>query len=205
MEEDFAQWYTDVCKKSRTERLHQRKRMHGHQTGRICDLGEYPAKNWIADSKKQVWRMLSSNVHSREPFAERKRSCRRICTRSSMGNTWWTERIAGTSLRRPTSETLFCDFYSNDIQSHRDLPKVYNQWCSVVVGKRQQDHSFVQRVPVAGRHTAHATAEEAEERTEQMLNLYADFCEVSGNSGYQRTENRERKICRCRATYTIEA
>ena len=44
---------------------------------------------------------------------------------------------------RPTSETLFCDFYQKDIQSHRDLPKVYNQWCSVVRWERQPVRSFV--------------------------------------------------------------
>ena len=44
MEEDFAQWYTDVVKKSRAVRLHKRKRMHGDQTGRLCDLGKHPAR-----------------------------------------------------------------------------------------------------------------------------------------------------------------
>ena len=60
---------------------------------------------------------------------------------------------------RPTSETLFCDFYAKEIQSHRDLPKVYNQWCSVsATGTKTTRHSCVsQRIP-CGRngHTAHA-------------------------------------------------
>ena len=43
MEEDFAQWYTDVVKKSRAVRLHKCKRMHGNQTGRLCNLGKHPA------------------------------------------------------------------------------------------------------------------------------------------------------------------
>ena len=42
------------------------------------------------------------------------------------------ERLQERLCIRPTSETLFCDFYAKEIQSHRDLPKVYNQWCSVV-------------------------------------------------------------------------
>ena len=53
---------------------------------------------------------------------------------------------------RPTSETLFCDFYQKDIQSYRDLPKVYNQWCSVV--RWEKDNQTIpsfQRIPVAGR------------------------------------------------------
>ncbi len=43
MEEDFAQWYTDVVKKAESDGLHQCKRMHGNQTGWLCDLGKYPA------------------------------------------------------------------------------------------------------------------------------------------------------------------
>ena len=65
---------------------------------------------------------------------------------------------------RPTSETLFCDFYKNLIQSYRDLPKVYNQWCSVVRWEKEtrpflRSREFLWQEG----HTAHATAEEAEE------------------------------------------
>ena len=79
---------------------------------------------------------------------------------------------------RPTSETLFCDFYSRDIHSYRDLPKVYNQWCSVMRWEKTtrpflRSREFLWQEG----HTAHATAEEAEARTIQMLNIYADFCE----------------------------
>ena len=108
---------------------------------------------------------------------------------------------------RPTSETLFCDFYSNEIQSYRDLPKVYNQWCSVVRWEKEtrpflRSREFLWQEG----HTAHATAEDAEERTVQMLNLYADFCEeclaipvVKG-----RKTDKE-KFAGAEATYTIEA
>ena len=62
---------------------------------------------------------------------------------------------------RPTSETLFCDFYAKEIQSHRDLPKVYNQWCSVVRWEKTtrpflRSREFLWQEG----HTAHATAEE---------------------------------------------
>lgn len=108
---------------------------------------------------------------------------------------------------RPTSETLFCDFYKNDIQSYRDLPKVYNQWCSVVRWEKEtrpflRSREFLWQEG----HTAHATAKEAEERTRQMLNLYADFCEdflaipvIKG----RKTE--KEKFAGAEATYTIEA
>ncbi|MBR1691516.1 MAG: proline--tRNA ligase [Lachnospiraceae bacterium] len=108
---------------------------------------------------------------------------------------------------RPTSETLFCDFYKNEIQSYRDLPKVYNQWCSVVRWEKEtrpflRSREFLWQEG----HTAHATAEEAEERTIQMLNVYADFCEeclaipvIKG-----RKTDKE-KFAGAQATYTIEA
>ena len=83
---------------------------------------------------------------------------------------------------RPTSETLFCDFYQKEIQSHRDLPKVYNQWCSVVRWEKTtrpflRSREFLWQEG----HTAHATAEEAEERL-----LRGSSCD----SGHQRPEDR---------------
>ncbi len=108
---------------------------------------------------------------------------------------------------RPTSETLFCDFYKNDIQSYRDLPKVYNQWCSVVRWEKEtrpflRSREFLWQEG----HTAHADAKEAQERTEQMLEVYAKFCEevlaipvICG----QKTE--KEKFAGAEATYTIEA
>ena len=108
---------------------------------------------------------------------------------------------------RPTSETLFCDFYSNEIESYRDLPKIYNQWCSVVRWEKEtrpflRSREFLWQEG----HTAHATAEEAEERTIQMLNLYADFCEEVLAIPVVRGQKTEKeKFAGAKATYTIEA
>ena len=108
---------------------------------------------------------------------------------------------------RPTSETLFCDFYKNDIQSYRDLPKVYNQWCSVVRWEKEtrpflRSREFLWQEG----HTAHATAEEAEARTVQMLNLYADFCEeVLAMPVIRGQKTEKEKFAGAEATYTIEA
>ena len=108
---------------------------------------------------------------------------------------------------RPTSETLFCDFYSRDIHSYRDLPKLYNQWCSVVRWEKTtrpflRSREFLWQEG----HTAHATAEEAEERTIQMLNLYADFCEqVLAMPVIRGRKTDKEKFAGAEATYTIEA
>ncbi len=108
---------------------------------------------------------------------------------------------------RPTSETLFCDFYKNLIHSYRDLPKVYNQWCSVVRWEKEtrpflRSREFLWQEG----HTIHASHEEAQERTIQMLNIYADFCEDFLAMPVVRGRKTDKeKFADAEATYTIEA
>lgn len=108
---------------------------------------------------------------------------------------------------RPTSETLFCEFYSNIIQSYRDLPKLYNQWCSVVRWEKTT-RPFLRSMEFLWQegHTAHATEEEAEARTIQMLNVYADFCEnVLAIPMIKGKKSEKEKFAGAKETYTIEA
>ena len=79
---------------------------------------------------------------------------------------------------RPTSETLFCDYYSSIINSYRDLPKLYNQWCSVVRWEKST-RPFLRTREFLWQegHTIHETAEEAQEETLRMLNIYKKFFE----------------------------
>jgi prolyl-tRNA synthetase len=108
---------------------------------------------------------------------------------------------------RPTSETLFCDFYKNLIHSYRDLPKVYNQWCSVVRWEKEtrpflRSREFLWQEG----HTIHASHDEAQERTIQMLNIYADFCEDFLAMPVVRGRKTDKeKFAGAEATYTIEA
>ncbi|WP_274939653.1 proline--tRNA ligase [Chordicoccus furentiruminis] len=124
---------------------------------------------------------------------------------------WVTEgglnRLPERMCVRPTSETLFCDLYAKDIQSYRDLPKVYNQWCSVLRWEKTtrpflRSREFLWQEG----HTAHATAEEAEARTRQMLNLYADFAEQYLAIPVVRGRKTDKeKFAGAIRTYTIEA
>ncbi len=89
-----------------------------------------------------------------------------------------SEKLEERLCVRPTSETLFCEHYANIIHSHRDLPKLYNQWVSVVRWEKTtrpflRSREFLWQEG----HTIHATAQEAIEETERLLNVYADFCE----------------------------
>ena len=79
---------------------------------------------------------------------------------------------------RPTSETLFSDYYSNKVKSYRDLPKLYNQWCNVMRWEKET-RPFLRTREFLWQegHTIHETSEEAEHETKQMLEVYKDVLE----------------------------
>lgn len=108
---------------------------------------------------------------------------------------------------RPTSETLFCEHYAHVIHSYRDLPKLYNQWCSVVRWEKTT-RPFLRNVEFLWQegHTMHETAEEAKEETLRMLNVYAAFCEESLAIPVLKGRKTEKEqFAGAQATYTIEA
>lgn len=77
---------------------------------------------------------------------------------------------------RPTSETLFCDYYATHVKSYRDLPKLYNQWCNVLRWEKEtrpflRSREFLWQEG----HTIHASREEAERETDQMMGVYHSF------------------------------
>ena len=207
MEEDFAQWYTDVCRKA--------------------DLIDYTSVKGCMVFKPAgyaIWELIQKELDARfkatgvenvylplfipESLLEKEKDhvegfAPEVAWVTHGGLNELEERLCV----RPTSETLFCDFYKNDIHSYRDLPKVYNQWCSVVRWEKEtrpflRSREFLWQEG----HTAHATAEEAEARTEQMLNLYADFCEeVLAIPVVRGKKTEKEKFAGAEATYTIEA
>jgi len=117
-----------------------------------------------------------------------------------------SEKLQERMCVRPTSETLFCEHYAHVIQSWRDLPKLYNQWCSVVRWEKTT------RPFLRGReflwqegHTMHATAEEAKEETLRMLEVYADVAENYLAMPVIRGRKTDKeKFAGAEATYTIE-
>ena len=207
MEEDFAQWYTDVVKKAE-----------------LIDYTSVKGCMVIKPAGYAIWELIQKQLDERfketgvenvylpmfipESLLQKEKDhvegfAPEVAWVTHGGLQPLQERMCV----RPTSETLFCDFYKNDIQSYRDLPKVYNQWCSVVRWEKEtrpflRSREFLWQEG----HTAHATAEDAEARTIQMLNVYAKFLEevlaipvIKG----QKTE--KEKFAGAVATYTIEA
>jgi prolyl-tRNA synthetase len=108
---------------------------------------------------------------------------------------------------RPTSETLFCDFYANDIQSYRDLPKIYNQWCSVVRWEKKPDHFFVPENSCGRKVIQHMLQQKMQKKEPyRCLNVYADFCEKLLAMPVMKGRKTEKeKFAGAEATYTIEA
>ena len=178
MDEDFAKWYTDIVKKAE---LIEYTSVKGCMVIRPYGYAIWEHMQKILDEKfKETGHenvcmpmfipesLLQKEKDHVEGFAPE------VAWVTHGGSEQLEERLCV----RPTSETLFCEHYSNIIHSHRDLPKLYNQWVSVVRWEKTtrpflRSREFLWQEG----HTIHATAKEAIEETERMLNVYADFCE----------------------------
>ena len=207
MSEDFAQWYTDVVVKAG---------LIGYTSVKGC-MALKPAgyaiwENIQHELDKRFKETGVENVYMPLFIPESLLQKEKDHVEGFAPEVAWVTHGGLNELQermcvRPTSETLFCDFYAKEIQSYRDLPKLYNQWCSVVRWEKEtrpflRSREFLWQEG----HTAHATAEESKERTEQMLNLYADFCEqVLAMPVIRGQKTEKEKFAGAEATYTIEA
>lgn len=207
MDEDFAQWYTDVVKKAE-----------------LIDYTSVKGCMVIRPAGYAIWENIQSELDRRfketgvenvylplfipESLLQKEKDhvegfAPEVAWVTHGGLQPLQERMCV----RPTSETLFCDYYKNIIQSYRDLPQVCNQWCSVVRWEKEtrpflRSREFLWQEG----HTAHATAEEAEQRTIQMLEIYADFLEqVLAIPVIKGRKTDKEKFAGAIATYTVEA
>ena len=178
MSEDFAQWYTDIVKKA--------------------ELIEYTSVKGcmvIRPYGYAIWENMQRILDTRFKELGHENVCMPMFIPESLLNkekehvegfapevAWVTyggkEKLEERLCIRPTSETLFCEHYANIVHSYRDLPKLYNQWVSVVRWEKTtrpflRSREFLWQEG----HTVHETAEEAIAETERMLGVYADFCE----------------------------
>ena len=207
MDEDFAQWYTDVVKKAE---LMDYSSVKGCMIFKPNGYAIWENIQKLLDARfKEVG---VENVYLPLFIPESLLQKEKDHVEGFAPEVAWVthggmEELQERLCVRPTSETLFCDLYSNIMQSYRDLPKVYNQWCSVVRWEKTT-RPFLRSSEFLWQegHTAHATAEEAEARTIQMLNLYADFCEqVLAIPMVKGRKTDKEKFAGAEATYTIEA
>lgn len=207
MDVDFAQWYTDVVKKAE-----------------LVDYSSVRGCMVIKPYGYAIWELIQKQLDDRfkatghenvympmfipESLLQKEKDhvngfAPEVAWVTHGGNEKLTERLCV----RPTSETLFCEHYANDIQSYRDLPKLYNQWCSVVRWEKTT-RPFLRSLEFLWQegHTAHATAEEAETETIKMLNVYDEFCSnVLAIPMVKGRKTEKEKFAGANATYTIEA
>lgn len=207
MDVDFAQWYTDVVRKAE---LVEYSSIRGCMILRPLGyaIWENIQKQLDADFKATGVENVYMPMFIPESLLQKEKDhVEGFAPEVAWVTHGGLEPLQERMCVRPTSETLFCDFYSKIIQSHRDLPKLYNQWCSVVRWEKTT-RPFLRSMEFLWQegHTAHATAEEAEERTIQMLNVYADFCErVLAIPMIKGRKSEKEKFAGAHATYTIEA
>ena len=204
---DFAQWYTDIVKKAE---LMDYSSIKGFMV--IKPAGYALWENIQKEMDRRFKAAGVENVYMPMLISESLLKKEAEHVEGFAPEVAWVTRGGLQELQeplciRPTSETLFCDFYSRDIHSYRDLPRLYNQWCSVLRWEKEtrpflRSREFLWQEG----HTAHASAEEAQDFTIKMLDLYADFCEeVLAVPVIKGRKTDKEKFAGAVATYTIEA
>ena len=206
-EDDFTQWYTDVVKKAE---------LMDYSSVKGCMIFKPNGYAIWENIQKQLDARFKEtgveNVYMPMFIPESLLQKEKDHVEGFAPEVAWVthgglEELQERLCVRPTSETLFCELFAKTVQSHRDLPKVYNQWCSVVRWEKTT-RPFLRSSEFLWQegHTVHATAEEAEERTVQMLNLYAQFLEeVLAIPVVKGRKTDKEKFAGAEATYTIEA
>ena len=207
MEEDFAKWYTDIVKKAE---LIEYTSVKGCMVIRPYGYAIWENIQRILDGLFKDTGHENVNMPMFIPeslLQKEKEHVEGFAPEVAWVTHGGSEKLEERLCVRPTSETLFCEHYANIVHSYRVLPKLYNQWVSVVRWEKTtrpflRSREFLWQEG----HTIHATAEEAIEETERMLNVYATFCEkylaipvVKG----KKTESD--KFAGAVSTYAIEA
>lgn len=207
MDEDFAKWYTDIVKKAE---------MADYSSVKGCIILRPYAQALWENIQKTLDGMFKATGHENVAMPlfipegllqKEKDHVEGFAPEVAWVTHGGSEKLEERLCVRPTSETLFCEHYAKTVRSWRDLPKLYNQWCSVVRWEKTT-RPFLRSREFWWQegHTVHATEQEAREETMRMLNIYAQFCEeylaipvVKG-----RKTDKER-FAGAVETYTIEA
>lgn len=207
MEEDFAQWYTDICKKAE---LVEYTSVKGCMVIRPYGYAIWENIQRILDGmfKETGHENVCMPMFIPESLLQKEKDhVEGFAPEVAWVTHGGSEKLEDRLCVRPTSETLFCEHYANIVHSYRDLPKLYNQWVSVVRWEKTtrpflRSREFLWQEG----HTIHATAEEAIIETEKMLNIYAQFCEEALAMPVVKGKKTESdKFAGAVSTYAIEA
>ena len=205
--EDFARWYTDVCRKAELMDYSSVKgfiiyRPYGYAIWE--HIQNYLDRRFKETGHENVYMPL---VIPESLFQKEKDHVEGFAPETLIATIGGANNLEEKLIIRPTSEVLFCDHFAKIISSHRDLPKKYNQWCSVVRWEKTT-RPFLRGAEFLWQegHTMHATKEEAEKEALDMLYIYEamgkELLAVPFLVG-RKTENE--KFAGAEITYTIEA
>lgn len=204
---DFAQWYTDICKKAE-----------------LVDYSTVKGFITVRPYGYAIWENIQKNLDARFKATGHENIALPLLIPESLLNkekehvagfapevAWVTyggsEKLEERLCVRPTSETLFCDHWQHVLQSYRQLPMLYNQWGSVIRWEKTT-RPFLRSREFWWQegHTIHETEEQARQETLQQLETYADFCETDLMIPVVKGEKTQsEKFAGAVATYTIEA
>ncbi len=207
MDEDFAKWYTDIVKKAE---LIEYTSVKGCMVIRPYGYAIWENIQHILDGmfKETGHENVNMPMFIPESLLQKEKDhVEGFAPEVAWVTYGGSEKLEERLCVRPTSETLFCEHFANIVHSYRDLPKLYNQWVSVVRWEKTtrpflRSREFLWQEG----HTVHATAEEAIAETEQMLNVYTRFCEESlAMPVVQGRKTDSDKFAGAEATYCIEA
>lgn len=207
MDVDFAQWYTDIVKKAE---------MIDYSSVKGCVIMRPYAQALWENIQQALDGMFKETGHENvampifipESLLQKEKDhVEGFAPEVAWVTHGGSEKLEERLCVRPTSETLFCEHYAKIVRSWRDLPKLYNQWCSVVRWEKTT-RPFLRSREFWWQegHTVHATAEEAMEETLRMLNIYARFAEEWLAIPVIKGEKTEKeRFAGAEKTYTIEA
>lgn len=207
MDVDFAQWYTDIIKKAE---LVEYSSVKG-----CMIIRPYGFKIWeniqsYLDGKFKETGHENVYMPMFIPESLLKKECDHVegfAPEAAWITHGGSEKLHERLCVRPTSETLFCEHYSNIIESYKDLPKLYNQWCSVVRWEKST-RPFLRTTEFLWQegHTAHVSEEDAMEETLRILDLYGEFCQnILAIPIIKGRKTEREKFAGAKDTYTIES
>ena len=206
MEEDFSQWYTDVVKKAE---------LMDYSSVKGCMVIEpYGYAIWENIQREMDTRFKKLGVQNvympllipESLLQKEKDHVEGFAPECAVVTEGGGEKLAEKLFIRPTSEVLFCEHYQKVIHSYRDLPKLYNQWCSVLRWEKTT-RPFLRGMEFLWQegHTMHETAEEAEEFTLKMLHVYDEvYRDVLAIPPVIGKKTEKEKFAGAEATYTLE-
>ena len=206
MEADFTQWYTDVCTKAELIDYTSVKGMFIYRPYGYAiweNIQHELDKRFKATGHTNVAMPLLIPESLLQKEKDHVQGFAPECAWVTHGG---SEKLEERLCVRPTSETVFCDHWSHIVHSWRDLPLLYNQWCSVLRWEKTS-RPFLRHREFLWQegHTLHATAEEALEETERRLEIYADVCEnVLAMPVVRGVKTDKEKFAGAERTYTIE-